>query len=43
MASRLAPGTTVVADVELGISSDVAGVALDTPAETHLDLVDRVL
>lgn len=42
-ASELAPGTPVVETLEDALQSEVAGVVIATPAETHYDIARRAL
>ena len=42
-ASELAPQTPVVTQLEEVLQSDVAGVVIATPAETHYDIARRAL
>lgn len=42
-AAGLAPGIPVVAELQSALASDVAGVVISTPAETHFELVRQAL
>ena len=42
-ATSLVPETPIVAEIEEVLSSDVSGVVIATPAETHYALVARAL
>lgn len=43
MAARLAPGVPTLDDADALLASDVSGVVIATPAETHFDLAERAL
>ncbi len=42
-ARELAPDVPIVEDIESALASDMSGVVIATPAETHYDLVKRAL
>lgn len=42
-AAKLAPQTTIVADVQQVVEAEVGGVVIATPAETHYDLTRQAL